>query len=352
MKIRTLLVDSSFLLKRSFHGAKNVYTDSAGHIGGLYQFYTKLRKLIKENQINKVVLVWDGENGGIYRHNLDPAYKANRKDKKWNEKIQMSPFELKKEKEKEESILKQRKRIQVYAEELFLRQIEVENIEADDLIAAYCNDNHNKEDIIIYTNDRDFAQLLNLNIQIIFDNIDMIIDKDSFFFKFPYDYKNALTMKIIEGDMSDNIQGIVGIKEKTLLKHFPELKNRYVSVKEICGKADQINKERVANKKKPLKALNNILENIDRLKLNYQLINLEEPFLNDEAEEELDQLALPLNDDDRGAKNLIKLMTEDQFLTIYSGNFVSYVEPFYPIIMNEKKLLKDYIRSEKKLLKG
>jgi 5'-3' exonuclease len=352
MKIKTLLVDSSFLLKRSFHGAQNVYTDAFGHIGGLYQFYTKLRKLIKENQINKVVLVWDGENGGIYRHNLDPAYKANRKDKKWNEKIQMSPFELKKEKEKEESILKQRKRIQAYAEELFLRQIEVDNVEADDLIAAYCVDNHNKEDIIIYTNDRDFAQLLDLNIKIIFDNIEMIVDKDSFFFNFPYDYKNALTMKIICGDDSDNIKGVPRLKEKGLLKQFPELKTRYMSVKEVCAKADQINKERIASKKKPLQALTSLLENIDRLKLNYELINLKEPFLNDQAEEELEQLALPLSDEDRGAKNLVKLMTEDQFLTVYAGNFVSYVEPFYPIIMNEKKLLKDFIKSEKKALRG
>ena len=63
MKTRTLLVDSSFLLKRSLFGAKNVYTNKFGHIGGLYSFYTKLRKLIKENSINKVILVWDGENG-------------------------------------------------------------------------------------------------------------------------------------------------------------------------------------------------------------------------------------------------------------------------------------------------
>ena len=57
MKTRTLLVDSSYLLKRSFHGAKDTYTNKFGHIGGLYQFMTTLRKLIKEHLINKVVLV-------------------------------------------------------------------------------------------------------------------------------------------------------------------------------------------------------------------------------------------------------------------------------------------------------
>ena len=342
MKIKTLLVDSNFLLQRSIHGARNVFTPKFGHIGGLYQFMTKLRKLIKENQINKVVLAWDGENGGIYRHNIDRAYKANRKDKKWNDKIVMSSYEIKKEEEKEESILKQRKRIQAYAEELFLRQIEVENIEADDLIAAYCTENHNKEDILIYTNDRDFIQLLNLNIKIKFDNIEMIIDKSSFFFHFPYNYRNGLTMKIIEGDTSDNIKGIQGLKQKTLLNHFPELANRYVSVKEICSKADKINEERVNKKLKPLLALTRLTENIPRLRLNHQLINLYDPFLNDEAEEELEQLSFPLNDEDRNSKNLYNMMIEDDFLTVYSGNFVNYIEPFYPVIMNEKKMLKEY----------
>jgi 5'-3' exonuclease len=307
---------------------------------------TKLRKLIKENQINKVVLVWDGENGGIYRHNLDPAYKANRKDKTWSQKIVMSDYDIKKEEKKDISILKQRKRIQAYAEELFLRQIEIYNVEADDLIAEYCHENHNKEDILLYTNDRDFVQLLKLNIQIMFDNIDMIIDKQSFFLHFPYDYKNGLTMKIIEGDTSDNIAGIQGIKEKTLLKHFPELTNRYVTVREICYKADKINEERVAKKMKPLLALTRLTEGVKRLRLNYQLINLDDPFLNDDAEEELEQLSYPLNDEDRNSKNLYNMMIEDEFLTVYSGNFVNYIEPFYPVIMKEKKMLKDYNKSQ------
>lgn len=352
MKVKTLLVDSNYLLKRSIHGAKNVYTPSFGHIGGLYQFMTTLRKLIKENQINKVILAWDGENGGIYRYNLDHAYKANREGKNWSTPIELSPFEIKRENEKKISILKQRKRVQTYAEELFLRQIEVEDIEADDLIAAYCYDNHNKEDIVIYTNDRDFCQLLHLNIKIKFANIDIIIDKDSFFFNFAYDYKNSLTMKIIEGDHADNIAGIKLLKEKTLLEHFPELAKRYVSVREICIKADKINKERITNKKKPLKSLLNLTENIDRLKLNYELIDLSNPLLNEEAEEELKQLDIPLSSKNRGAKNLVKLMNEDQFMTVYGGNFVNYVEPFYPVIMNEKKLLKDFIKREKKIMKG
>ena len=105
MKNRTLLVDSSYLLKRSFHGAKDLQTASFGHIGGLYSFLTTVRKMIKDHMINKVVLVWDGEGGGIQRYRIDHAYKANRVSKKWHDRIEMSAADIRREKAKEESWL-------------------------------------------------------------------------------------------------------------------------------------------------------------------------------------------------------------------------------------------------------
>lgn len=347
MKIRTLLVDANYLLQRSFHGAKNIHTDKFGHIGGLYQFMTTLRKLIKEYMINKVVICWDGEGGGVYRHNIDRAYKANRKNKEWYTKIELTEYEIRREKEKEESILKQKKRIQAYSEELFLRQIEVDDIEADDLIAEYCLKHSLNEEVYIYTNDRDFAQLLDLDITIIFGNIPQPVNKVNYMMYFEHYYQNALTLKIIEGDTADNIEGIQDLKEKTLLKYIPELKFKPLSVKDICIKADEINKERVLNKKKPIKALNNLINNVNRLKLNYQLINLRKPMLNEAAIEELSQLELPLSADDRGSKNLYKMMIDDEFLSIYGGSFSTYVEPFYTVIMNEKKLLTEYLKNNK-----
>ena len=136
MKTRTLVVDSSYLLQRSYHGAKDTYTPKFGHIGGLYQFLTTVRMLIKAHMINKVVLAWDGEGGGIYRHRIDSTYKENRKTKEWHKRIEMTGAEIRREKEKEQSILKQRMRIQQYAQELFMHQIEIDDVEADDLIAA------------------------------------------------------------------------------------------------------------------------------------------------------------------------------------------------------------------------
>lgn len=344
MEIRTLLVDSSYLLKRSLNGAKDVSTNKFGMIGGLYQFFTTIRKLITKHKINKVVLAWDGENGGFYRYKIDKAYKANRKNKSWYDKINLNEYELKKEEEKEFSILKQRKRIQAYAEELFFRQLEVERIEADDIISLYSQKYNNDEEIFIYSKDRDFLQLLKYDINIIFPDIEMVINKQTFMFNFDYHYSNSLTLKIICGDTADNIQGIKGIKEKTLLNYFPNLKFRYYSVKEICQEAKKINEDRVKNKKKGYAAFVNLLNNIDRLKMNYKLINLDEPIVNDEVYELFEYLEVPLSIEDRNSKNLYNLMIEDEFLSIYKSTFVNYVKPFYPVITQEQKKYKEYYK--------
>lgn len=350
METRVLLVDGSNLLKRSFHGAKDTSTKSFGHIGGLYQFITTVRMLIKEHKINKVIVFWDGEGGGVYRHRIDREYKANRKNKEWYKKIEMTAVEIRREREKEESILKQRMRIQEYSEELFIRQIEIDDIEADDLIASYCLKYNNKEEIFLYSNDRDFAQLLDLNITILFPNIKQPVTKSNYIMHFNHHYTNALNMKIICGDVADNIKGVGGIGEDTLLTLFPDLKFKYISVRDICKRADDINKDRVLNKKKPLKSLENLLKGVERLKINFKLVNLREPLLNENAENELFNLEQPLSPENRGSKNLYKLMMEDEFLTVYGSTFVQYVEPFYTVIMHEKQLLTEFLKKNKNIL--
>lgn len=347
MKTRTLLVDANYLFKRSYHGNKESYNTKKQHIGGLYSFFITLRMLIKNHKINKLVLVWDGQNGGVLRYNIDPQYKANHENKPWNEKLVLNEYQIKKEKEKRESTLWQRERIKAYAEELFIRQIEIDDIEGDDLIAAYCQKNDNKEEIYLFTNDRDFLQLLNLNITIIFANIQTPITRANFYFHFDYHYANAIVMKTISGDAGDNVKGIRGIGEQFLLKHFPELKTKPLTVREICIKAKKLNDERISNGLKPIKALENLLSNVDRLKLNYSLVNLSVPLLNSEAEDELLQLEMPLSPAGRGSKNLSNMMMEDEFLAIYRSNFVSFVEPFYTVIQNEKDLFETYQRNNK-----
>jgi DNA polymerase I len=345
----TLLVDATFLLKQSYLGADNIFMFGK-KIGGLYQFMTMLRKLIRELNINKVVLCWDGENGGKMRHAIYSDYKGNRSGKSWYNKITLTEGELKREEENRQSMLAQKVRIQQYVEELFIRQIEVDQIEADDLIAFYVQNKCGDEKIIIYTNDRDLCQLLNYdNTNIYLANKKVLINKNNYFLFFKHHYQNLLLIKTMVGDNSDNIKGVKGLAEQTLLTHFPEIKNEPLTFEYIRKKAKEINEERKNNKQSPLIVMENIINGtikngkkdedmgIELYRLNKKIIDLTRPFLTKDAKKELLNTANnKLSSDDRGSKNLMKMMNEDGFLQIFKSDFVKYVEPFYPVILKEK----------------
>ena len=72
------------------------------------------------------------------------------------------------------------------------------------------------------------------------------------------------------------------------------------------------------------------------------MINLRKPFLNEQVIDELDNLNYPLDEENRGSKQLLKMMNEDEFLMAYGGTFPSYLQPFIPVVMNEKRILKEY----------
>jgi 5'-3' exonuclease len=339
--LNTLLVDANYLFKRSLFGAKHVYAKSKP-IGGLYSFMTTVRKMVIENNINKIILCWDGENSGKMRYYIYEGYKANRDSKSWYNKITLTEKQINRE-EKDMGELYQKIRIQQYAEELFIRQIEVDEIEADDIIAYYCKMKKPEENVLIFTNDRDYFQLLDyVNVSIYIDNKSTVVDKDIFFMYFNYHYSNSLTIKILCGDTSDNINGIEGLQETTLIKYFPQIKERHVSVKEIYAESFKIKKQREVEKKKSLKVIDNIINGKDILVRNKKLMDLKEPLMSKLALEEYETLYDPLSSDNRGSKNLLPMMNEDGFLDNFNSNFVNYVTPFYSVIMKEKDYFNNY----------
>jgi 5'-3' exonuclease len=342
-------VDATYLLKRSLTGSKNTYVGGDNNVG-IYTFITTLRKLINETKVNRVVLCWDGENSGKRRYLISSDYKANRKGKSWYNKIQLTEAEIKYLERDKQSELYQKVRIQNYCEELFIRQVEIDEVEADDMIAQYVINFSEIEDIIVYTNDKDYIQLLDYNISVYLNFIGLIIDKNDFFMHFPYHYKNSLTIKIMCGDSGDNVKGIKGFAEPTFMSLFPDAKDKHLMVKDVIRLAKQIQKDRIDNKQKPLKVIENIINGKDIYILNKQLVDLSSPLLNEDEKNIILDLALPLDSENRGSKNLIRLMNEDKFLSNYNGNrsdFASYVEPFYIIISSEKKLFEEYSKNIK-----
>ena len=141
---KTLLVDGNNLLKIGFHGVREFYHNGK-HVGGIWHFLNTLRKFLEESNFDKVVVFWDSNTSTSQRRLIYPKYKLNRKS---------SDNEL-----KEESFNIQKQRVKQYLEEMFVRQLEVEHSEADDLIAYYCKISEDEQKTI-FSSDRDLTQLI------------------------------------------------------------------------------------------------------------------------------------------------------------------------------------------------
>ena len=328
---RTLLIDGNVLMKRSYNGAKNVYYKE-NHIGGIFAFYSILRKLIVEHKINKVVVMWDGERSGTLRLDYYPEYKGNRA------------------KYFDESYEFQKIRVKQYAEDLFIRQYEHIDVESDDLMAHYCLNKNKNEDIIIYTNDRDICQLINEDTSIYLADKKAIVGTGNYGWYFKHHYKNAGLIKIIEGCKSDHIKGVIGVTENTLLLHFPELKEKEVTLNEIIEKSEILQKERG---KKPLKIFDNIIEGKSNgthrgpmYEINNKIINLKQPLLTKEASESvLNLISLPIDPEGRNQKNVLKMMIEDGVIYAIPGGengYIGFMEPYIKLSKKEKLKFKNY----------
>ena len=329
--IKTLLVDGDNLFKIGFHGVREMY-NNGDHLGGLYHFINILRRFLEEHNLDKVVVFWDGDSNSSIRKSIYPQYKANRRQ-------DMNEY-------KYESYLQQKSRVKEYLEEIFVRQVEMINNEADDLIAHYCKV-ATDEDVIIFSADKDLTQLISERVTIYspitkqyFKNGDMITIN-----KVEIPHYNVLITKVFTGDKSDNIDGIEGLGEKTLLKFFPDLREKSCTMEELLYIAR--NNEQ---KKKP-KALENILTGKTKSGIlgeefyntNKKIVDLENPLITDEGKELVTQIHTDTIDPtDRGYKNLMRMMMEDGLFKYLPKNdeaWVNFLKPFMKLIRKEKRKL-------------
>lgn len=321
-KTKTLLIDGNVLMKRSYNGARNVFYKEV-HIGGIFQFYTTLRKLIVELSIDKVIIMWDGERGGYLRLTYYPEYKRNR-PKFFDENYEI-----------------QKLRVKAYAEDLFLRQYEHPDCESDDLLSFYSINRSKNEEVIIYTNDRDLCQLICEDVSLYLADKKTLVGVGNYNWYFQHHYQNAGLVKIIEGCTTDNIKGIDGVTENTLLTHFPEIKDKKITLEEIFERSKTLKEE------KNLKIFESILEGKTKgchkgnvYEINKIIIDLQQPLLTDEAKEEvLNLINLPLNPEGRDYKNVLKMMFEDGVMYAIPGGengYVNFLEPFIKLSKKEK----------------
>jgi 5'-3' exonuclease len=328
--VKTLIVDGNNLLKIGFHGVKDFYNNGE-HIGGTWHFLNTIRKFLEETNFNKVMVFWDSDTNSSQRKLIYPKYKMNRKS---------SPNDQ----EKTDSFNKQKTRVKQYLEEMFIRQLEVENSEADDLIAYYCQISLDEEKTI-FSSDKDLTQLISEKVLIYSPNLksyykfgDNIKFKDC-----SIPHYNVMTFKILAGDTSDNIDGISLMGEKTLIKFFPEILDSEISLTDILTKGELLLKEQQKNV-----VLGNLLsgktkEGImgdDFFKINKKLVDLSEPLIDEEGKEMVrEYYSESMDPDGRGHRNLIRMMMDDGFFKYLpkgDDSWVNFLKPFLKLSRKEK----------------
>jgi 5'-3' exonuclease len=350
----TLLVDGNALFKVGYHGAKDEYNRHGQHIGGIYQFITIVRKLLNENIYHRVFVFWDGDFSGKLRWEIYPDYKSGRGKDYINGT-----------RPDDENQIIERYIVQGFMNDLYVRQIDDDNIvEGDDYIAFYCKTKEANDMVTICTNDRDLCQLISEDVQI------YLCDKKSYvtYYNFnqhknpkkvslfDFNLRNTVLVKTLCGDASDSIRGVKGLKEKTLLTYFPQMANRVVTLEEVLEQAKELQAERLDNKKKPLKVLDAIMSGttttmpdkngeskivimgMDLYNRNRVLVDLSLPMMTKESIIKLEDLKNGYFDTNTGGIKEAYTKMKDFGLDVKVGQIgIEYLMPFKKLIEREKR---------------
>jgi 5'-3' exonuclease len=276
---RVLIVDSMNTFLRSFAIIQHL-NPNGHHVGGLVGFLKSVGYAIKLYQPTRVVLVFDGQGNSTNKKYLYADYKANRTNLKvTNWKV----FDTKNE--ESESMANQMGRLIEYCTQLPVSMISIPKIEADDvmgyLVQKFEADSE-VDDITIMSADKDFLQLVSKKTSIYSPTKKKTYRPENVLEEYQIHSHNFINYKLLMGDAGDNVPGVQGLGPKKLLKLFPELQDEVqLEIKDLLEKAhlnEHLN---------PL--YTKVLQFEHQLNINYQLMSLKDPNINDEDKRIIDE---------------------------------------------------------------
>ena len=240
------------------------------HTGGLVGFLRSLGFLARTIDPTRIICVFDGQASSISRKNINPDYKATRNIKR------ITNWELFDDKDDEyASMTMQMHRLVEYLQCLPTTLISIDKVEADDTISYLAQKfAANGKKVTIVSSDKDFLQIVNDNIEVFSPIKKKTYQKKDILEEIGVLPENYLIMKALLGDNSDNLSGIKGLGPKTLIKEFSGL------VSDPSFELNDIHKiceEKLQTKK----IFAQILYDWEKVKTNYELMNLFEPKLGD-----------------------------------------------------------------------
>jgi len=215
---RVWLVDGSGIVFRAFHALPTLATRRGLPTGAAFGFTSMLAKLLREEGVSHIAVVFDAPGRQTFRSEAYADYKATRS---------AMPAEL----------TPQIPYIHRVVAALGIRMLEVPGVEADDVIGTLSSRAAaDGTEVRIVTSDKDMMQLVGPRVTL----LDTMHDRTSGIAevrtRFGVEPAQVVDVMALMGDAIDNIPGVKGIGEKTairLIAHFGSIDELYRRIDEV-----------------------------------------------------------------------------------------------------------------------
>lgn len=236
-----VLVDGSYYLFRAYHAMPDFTNSSGEPTGAIYGVINMLHKLHDNYMPDYFAVVFDAK-GKNFRNDMYPEYKANRPPMPDDLSCQISPLH---------EIIRAKG----------IPLLIIDNVEADDVIATLAKSAQREGiDTVISTGDKDLAQIVNDQINLLNTMTNVRLDPAGVKDKFGVSPDRIIDYLALVGDTADNIPGIPKVGPKTAAKWLSE----YGSLENIIDNADKIGG----------KVGENLRNNLEQLDLSKELVTL------------------------------------------------------------------------------
>ena len=218
---RLILVDGSGYIFRAFYALPPMSREDGTPVNAVFGFTSMLLKLSEDMEGENILVVFDAART-TFRNAIYKEYKANRS-------------------EPPEELVPQFDLIKKATSAIGLKSIEVENYEADDIIATYVKiaKKENIETLVI-SSDKDLMQLIQDGVSLYDPMKNIKIGPEAVLEKFGVSPDKVIDVQALAGDSSDNVPGVPGIGVKTA----SQLINEYGSLEKLLDNASSIKQEK------------------------------------------------------------------------------------------------------------
>jgi DNA polymerase-1 len=270
---KVLIFDGTNTFHRNF--VVNPTADGNGQpIGGLLGTLKTLKWMIKEIKPTQVIFVWDGEGGSKKRRGIVSQYKMGRKPRLNRGEVDETLVDSR------ANYGWQKQKLTTLLGFLGVTQIEVDDIEADDTI-GYLVGLLDPAAKVLVSSDRDMWQLISDTTIVYWPPKKTYISRGTFQEQTPVLPENYVLFRALsgKGDVSDNIHGITGLGEKTIMKLLPELATKPCTFMDVLEMCERMVKEHGAALKGKFRWYQTIIESKELVSTNIEVMQLTTPII-------------------------------------------------------------------------